>query len=203
LHARAGALSTAAAALDAELDQAPVDQYFRLILRACAHGGRVALNAFCNSVADPSKDLDEAPAVALVAALEDDVAADRAMRAGAWAMTAQRSAETWPATFYEVLEVARVAMPLNDFEFERMQILGSLTSGALRTDEADERDGMRSQFSRESLEHVVAAATGQRPARRDMLLVIPPWTACFIRGIRACDEHLGELEVLHPGLVPR
>jgi hypothetical protein len=203
LHARAGALSAAAAALDAELDQAPVDQYFTLILRACARGGSVALNAFCNTVTDPSKDLHEAPALALVAALEDGAAADRATRAVAWTMAAQRAAETWPATFYDVLEVARVAMPLNDFEFERMQILGSLTCGALRTAEADERDGMRAQFSRESLEHVVAAATGRRPARRDMLLVIPPWTACFIRGIRACDEHLRELELLHPGLVPR
>jgi hypothetical protein len=204
LHARAGALSAAAAALDAELDQAPVDEYFTLVLRACARGGRVALNAFCTTVADPAEDLDEAPAVALVAALEKDAgAAERAIRAVAWAMAAQRFAETWPLGFYEVLEVARVAMPVSDFEWERMQTLSSLTSGALRTKEADECDGMRAQFSRESLEHVIAAATGRRPARRDMLLVIPPWTACFIRGIRACDEHLRELELLHPDLVPR
>jgi len=44
--------------------------------------------------------------------------------------------------------------------------------------------------------------TGERPARRDMLLVIPPWTACFGRGIRACDEHLRELERRHPNIVP-
>ncbi|MDX6679573.1 MAG: hypothetical protein QOE31_3625 [Solirubrobacteraceae bacterium] len=201
-NARAGAISGAAAALDAVLGAAAVDEYFTLILRACARGGRLALSCFCDAVEDPSKELDEAPARALVAALADREAADRALRAVAWAMAAQRFAETWPLGFYEVLVVARAAMPLTDFEFERMQILGSLTSNALRTTEPDERDGMRAQFCRESLEHVIAAATGRRPARRDMLLVIPPWTACFIRGIHACDEHLRELEALHPGAQP-
>jgi hypothetical protein len=203
LHARAGAMSAAASALDAELERAPVDEYFTLILRACARGGRVALDAFCRAVEDPSKDLDEAPALALVAVLAERDAADRAIRAAAWAMAAQRIAETWPDTFYEVLEIARVAMPLSDHAFERMQMLGALTACASTTDEADTRDGQRSQFSRESLEHVIAAATGGRPARRDLLLVIPPWTGCFIRGIRACDEHLRELAALHPDLVPR
>ena len=205
LSVRARALSAAASALDAELEQAPVDEYFTLVLRACARGGFVALRSFCAIVADPAKELDEAPALALVAALGDDAtagaAADGALRDAAWTMAAQRFAETWPLAFYEVLVVAREAMPVGDFVFERMQILGALTSNALRTDERDECDGMRSQFSRESLEHVIAGGTGRRPARRDMLLVIPPWTACFVRGIHACDEHLRELEAQHPGLV--
>ena len=202
LSSRVAALSAAGAALDAELALADVDEYFTLILRACARGGRDALDAFCRSIEHPETAIDEAPAVALLAALPRDDAADRAVRAAAWAMVAHRVAETWPRTFYAVLEIARVAMPVSDYEFERMQILGSLTAGALRTGEADERDGMRVQFIRESLEHVIAAATGERPARRDMLLVIPPWTTCFIRGVRACDRHLRELEALHPELVP-
>jgi hypothetical protein len=199
---RGAALSAAAAALDAELALADVDEYFTLILRACARGGGDALEAFCARVEHPATAIDEAPALALLAALARGDGADGAVRAVAWAMVAQRIAETWPATFYAVLEVARVAMPVGDFEFERMQMLGSLTAGALRPGEDDEREGLRQQFSRESLEHVIAAATGQRPARRDMLLVIPPWTSCFIRGIRACDRHLRELETLHPELVP-
>jgi hypothetical protein len=202
-NARAGALSRAAAALDAELAEAQVDEYFTLILRACARGGQHALSSFCSAVEDPSKDLDEAPALALVAELGDDAAADGAIRAVAWAMVAQRVAESWPRTFYDVLEVARVALPLTNFDFERMQILASLTAAAMRPGGADEREGVRAQFSRESLEHVIAAATGRRPGRRDMLLVIPPWTACFIRGIRACDEYLRELETLHPGVAGR
>jgi hypothetical protein len=202
-NARAGAVSRAAAALDAELADAPVDEYFTLILRACAHGGRLALSSFCDAVEDPSKELDEAPALTLAAALDDHVAADAAVRAVAWAMAAQRFAETWPRSFYEVLEVARVAMPLTNFDFERMQILSSLSAAAMRPGGADEREGVRAQFSRESLEHVIAAATGRRPARRDMLLVIPPWTACFIRGIHACDERLLVLEAQHPGVAGR
>ena len=199
-NARAGALSDAARSLDAELSQAPVDEYFTLILRACARGGHFALSSFCSAVEDPAKELDEQPARALVSALDDPAAADGALRAAAWVMAAQRFAETWPRSFYEVLEIARLAMPLTNFAFERMQILSSLSAAAMRPGEADEREGMRAQFSRESLEHVVAAATGRRPARRDMLLVIPPWTACFIRGIHACDEQLRELEALHPGV---
>ena len=210
LHASAGAISTAARALDAELDRAPVDEYFTLILRACARGGLVALRCFCSRVRDPANRLVEAPVRALVDALDGDragddhaAAADGALRAAAWTMAAQRVAETWPRTFYEVLEIARLAMPLAQFSFERMQILASLSAGALRPGDADEREGMRAQFSRESLEHVIAGATGRRPTRRDMLIAIPPWTECFIRGIHACDEHLRELEVRHPALVPR
>ena len=199
-NGRVGALADAARTLDGELGQAPVDEYFTLILRACAHGGQFALSSFCAAVEDPARELDEAPAVALVGALVDPTAADAALRAAAWVMAAQRIAETWPRSYYEVLEIARLAMPLTSFAFERMQILSSLSAAAMRPGEADEREGMRAQFSRESLEHVIGAATGQRPARRDMLLVIPPWTACFIRGIHACDEHLRELEALHPGV---
>jgi hypothetical protein len=202
ISTRDAALSSAAAGLDAELMAADVDEYFTLILRACARGGGAALQTFCDRIEHPATAIDEAPVVALLAALPRQDCADRAVRAVAWAMAAHRVAETWPGTFYGVLEVARVAMPVGDYEFERMQILGSLTAGALRTAESDERDGMRVQFIRESLEHVIAAATGQRPARQDMLLVIPPWTAAFIRGIRTCDEHLRELEALHPEFVP-
>ncbi len=200
---RAVAMSHAARALDGELSRAPVDEYFTLILRACARGGQLALSSFCAAVEDPSKELDEAPAVALVGVLGEPAAADGALRAAAWVMAAQRFAETWPRSFYEVLAVARLAMPLTSFAYERMQILSSLSAAAMRPGEADERDGMRAQFSRESLEHVIAGATGRRPARRDMLLVIGPWTACFIRGIHACDEHLRELEALHPGVAGR
>jgi len=199
-NARAGALADAARSLDSELSQAPVDEYFTLILRACARGGQFALSSFCAKVEDPAQELDEAPALSLVSVLGDPVAADGALRAAAWVMAAQRFAETWPRSFYEVLEVARLAMPLSNFAFERMQILSSLSAAAMRPGEADEREGMRAQFSRESLEHVIAAATGRRPSRRDMLLVIPPWTACFVRGIHACGEHLRELEALHPGV---
>jgi hypothetical protein len=134
-QAREAALSAAAASLDAELEQTPVDEYFTLILRACARGGCEALLAFCDAVEHPVKGVDEAPALALVGVVAAGGAADRAVRAVTWAMAAQRAGETW--------------------------------------------------------------------ARRDMLLVIPPWTACFIRGIGACDEHLRELEQRHPGLVPR
>ena len=200
---RAAAMSAAAGALDTELSEAAVDEYFTLILRACARGGQLALSSFCSAVEDPAKELDEAPALALVSVLGDRAAADGALRAAAWVMAAQRFAETWPRSFYEVLEVARIAMPLTNFAFERMQILSSLSAAAMRPGEADEREGVRAQFSRESLEHVIAAATGRRPGRRDMLLVIGPWTACFIRGIHACDEYLRELEALHPGCVGR
>jgi hypothetical protein len=113
-------------------------------------------------------------------------------------MLAQRAASAWPRTFYEVLEIGRRALPLDVASFEYMQALGHLTACANTTTELDTRDGQRMQFSRESLEHVIAAATNLRPARRDMLMVIPPWTTCFVRGIKVCDERLRELEGEHP-----
>jgi hypothetical protein len=168
-------------------------------MRACSHGGCTALQAFCRKIDEPSGELDEAPAVALLAALADRDAVDRAVRAVTWTMLAQRAASAWPRTFHEVLDVGRVALPLDVASYEYMQSLCFLTACANTTTEVDIRDGQRMQFSRESLEHVIAAATKLRPARRDMLMVIPPWTACFVRGIKACDEQLRELERERPG----
>jgi hypothetical protein len=200
--ARAAAMSAASAALDAELARAAVDEQFVLSLRAWARGGQAALDAFCSAVERRSSGLDEAPVLALVAALSDPEAADRAVRAVAWAMVAQRIASSWPRTFYEVLEVARVAMPLTAPSFERMQNLGALTACANTTEEPDTRDGQRLQFTRESLEHVIGEATRVRPVRRDMLHVLVPWTTCFIRGIKVCEEQLHELERGSDGRTP-
>lgn len=193
---RSSSLSAAVAALDAELSDAAIDEPFALILRACARGGSATLSAFCDAVEDPAHDAREAPALALLAALDVPESAERALRAAAWAMAAQRLGAAWPRDFYAMLEVARRAMPLSDRCFEHMQNLGSLTACANTTEELDTRDGQRMQFGRESLEHVIAAATGTRPGRRDMLLVIAPWTTCFKRGIQVCDAHLRELERL-------
>ncbi len=193
-RARGAALAAAAAALDAELEHAVVDDRYADILRACSRGGCAALNAFCAKVENAANGLDDAPAVALVAALADPAAADRAVRAVTWTMLAQRAASAWPHTFYEVLVAAREALPLDTASFEYMHNLGFLTASANTTEELDTRDGQRMQFSRESLEHVIAAATRLRPARREMLMVIPPWTGCFVGGIKVCDEHLRELE---------
>jgi hypothetical protein len=201
-EARGLALDGAAARLDAELEAAAVDAHFGLILRACSRGGRAALQGFCDDVERAPGAIGEPPALALLAALADGDAAERALRAAAWAMAAQRVAAAWPRTFYAVLEVARTAMPLSGIAFEHMQNLGALTACANNTDEADTRDGQRTQFARESLEHVIGAATGERPARRDMLHVLAPWSSCFMRGIGVCGEQLRELERRHPEVVP-
>jgi hypothetical protein len=85
-------------------------------------------------------------------------------------------------------------MPLHQAAWDDVRQLAALTANALLTEDASEREGMHFQFHRESLEHVIAAATGLRPARRDMLQVISYWTAAFLTGIRACDEYLQALE---------
>jgi hypothetical protein len=195
-------MSAASAALDAELQRAAVDEQFGLSLRAWSRGGRAALDDFCTLVEQRSGGVDEAPALALVAALADPEAAERAVRAVAWAMVAQRVASSWPYTFYEVLEVARAAMPLSAPAFERMQTLGALTACANTTQEPDTRDGQRLQFSRESLEHVIGEATRVRPVRRDMLHVLVPWTGCFIRGIEICEVQRAELERIDDARAP-
>ncbi len=202
IAARTAAVAAAGAALDAELVQAAVDDRYIDILRACSRGGCAVLQDFCSVVEEPAKGLDDAPAVALLAALAEADAADRAVRAVTWTMLAQRAASAWPHSFYEVLAVARTAMPLDASAYESAQNLGFLTACASTTTELDTRDGQRMQFSRESLEHVIAAATRLRPARRDMLMVIPPWTGCFVRGIKVCDERLRELERERPASRP-
>jgi len=184
------------AALDAEL-QAAGDEHFVLLLRACARGARTTLGAFCDVVADPKKTVDEAPALQLLAAMTDEHAVERALRAATWAMAAQRISSAWPRDFYAMLEIARTAMALSDRAFEHMQNLGALTACANTTEELDTRDGQRMQFSRESLEHVIGAATGERPSRRDLLHAIAPWTACFVQGIRVCEARLRELQGGH------
>ncbi|MEY2442895.1 MAG: hypothetical protein QOJ46_2321 [bacterium] len=184
------ALTAASDAVGAELAAAPVDEQFVLVLQACARGGQRALEALCDAIADPASDLGEAPAIALVEAVASEAGAVRAVRAAAWVMTAQRIAETWPGTWFDVLEVAREALPLSVYDYERVRNLTLLTVTAVATDDPNDRDGMHFQFLRESLEDVIAAATGRRPVRRDMLHVIPWWTQSFREGVATCDEHL-------------
>ncbi|MEA2190343.1 MAG: hypothetical protein QOI73_464 [Solirubrobacteraceae bacterium] len=193
-HARAASLSAAGATLDAELRRSAGEEHFALMLRSCARGGCATLDAFCAVVGDSTEAVDEAPALRMLAAMSDEDAVDRAFRAATWAMAAQRISSSWPRDFYAMLELARTAMPLDDRSFEHMQNLGALTACANTTEQLDTRDGQRMQFSRESLEHVIGAATGHRPVRRDLLHVIAPWTACFVKGIRVCEAHLRELE---------
>lgn len=199
-RARTAAVQAAGATLDVELARAEVHDRYVDILRACSHGGCAVLQDFCATV--DKRALDEAPALALLAALTEADAADRAARAVTWTMLAQRAASAWPHAFHEVLAVARTALPLDANAYESVQNLGFLTACANTTAELDTRDGQRMQFSRESLEHVIAAATRLRPARRDMLMVIPPWTGCFVRGIKICDERLRELERERPAARP-
>jgi hypothetical protein len=189
-EARRSAIVAAADAVEAELAEAPVDEQFVLVLQACARGGQRALEALCDAIAAPSSDLGEAPALALVEAVASETGAARAVRAAAWAMIAQRIAETWPGTWFDVLEVARDALPLPVYGYERVRNLTLLTVTAIATEDPNDRDGMHFQFHRESLEDVIAAATGRRPVRRDMLHVIPWWTRSFREGVAACDEHL-------------
>ena len=94
-----------------------------------------------------------------------------------------------------MLGVARAALPMTDGELDRMRNLVWLTRTAVATEDAADREGLRFQFHRESLEDVIGAATGRAPARRDMLMVISHWSACFAGGIRACDARLRELAV--------
>jgi hypothetical protein len=183
-------MAAASDAVAAELAAAPVDEQFVLVLQACARGGHRALQALCDAIANPSNDLVEAPAAALVEAVAGEAGAARAVRAAAWVMTAQRIAETWPDTWFDVLEVAREALPLPVGEYERARRLTLLTVSTLATEDPGDRDGMHFQFHRESLEDVIAAATGRRPVRRDMLDVIPWWMRSFRDGVKTCDEHL-------------
>ena len=101
--------------------------------------------------------------------------------------------ETWSSTWFDVMVVAREAMPIPADEWERVRPLALLTANALLDEDPSEREGMHFQFHRESLEIIIEAATGKRPLRKDMLQVIAHWTACFRAGIAACDEHLRAL----------
>lgn len=184
-------MTAAADAVEAELASAEVDEQFVLVLQACARGGHRSLELLCDAIDNPSSEgAREAPGLALVAAVGGEAGATRAVRAAAWTMNAQRIAETWPSTWFDVLEVARAALPISIADYERVRMLTLLTVTALQTEDANDRDGMHFQFHRESLEDVVAAATGRRPVRRDMQGIIPWWMRAFREGLATCDEHL-------------
>lgn len=193
-HASRAAIEAAAADLDGELGRAPLDPRFRIVLRGCARGGQHALRAFCDVVEDPAQKIDELPAISLLHAVATNPpAAARAMSAAFWMMAAQRIAETWPGSYPEVIQLARGAMALGALESERVDQLAMLVAEALLTPDPGDREGKQFQFTRESLETIVGAAMGSRPARRDMLHVIPHWRACFVAGIAACDALVREL----------
>lgn len=195
-------MSVAEAQLAAELASAPVDEHFRLVLLACARGGRHALQMLCETVDKPSNEIGEAPVLALLEAICDEAGAARAVRSATWVMAAQRIAETWPQTCVDVLALAREAMALDLMAYERMHQLTWLVASAVTTPDGGDREGMQFQFTRESLENVIGDATGKRPARRDMLHVIAHWKSSFVAGIAACDLYLHELEQESPAARP-
>jgi hypothetical protein len=193
--ARGAAIADAADALDAALARSAIDEDFALVLRACARGGQRALEAVCDRIADPRLEIRDEPALALFRAVGGEDAAARAVQAAVWTMVAQRVGETWPMAWFDVLLVAREAMPMQTEPWEEVRRLAVLTVTAIRTADAADREGLHFQFHRESLETVIEAATGRRPARKDMLDVISHWSAAFRAGIAACDAHLRELEL--------
>jgi hypothetical protein len=178
--------------LEDELLRSTVDGPFAQMLAIYAEGGRHALMRLCDAI-ESSQEPAELPALALVDALCYDDAAARGLRAVTWVMAAQRIGETWPASWFEVLAVAREAMPLDGLEYEGVRHLTLLSHDARLTADAGDREGMHVRFSRESLESIVGAATGRRPERRDMLHVISPWQSSLVAGIRLCEARLREL----------
>ncbi len=191
--ARTAALAAGAAAVDAEIARAPVDDSFVAFLRACAYGAHRMLAQLCDRIGDPGRPIDEAPALALLEAVGDEARAERAVRAAVWVMVARRVAQTWPLTWFEVFAVAREAMPMDEHTFERVRGMVGLVTVSVDTEDAGDREGMRFQFLRESLETVIAAAVGYPPQRREMLDVVQHWTACFAAGMKAADARLREL----------
>jgi hypothetical protein len=190
--ARRAALSTAAGELEGELLRAPVDEPFARTLVAYSQGGGHALSRLCDSI-ESSREEGELPALALVEAVCYDDGAARGLRAVTWVMAAQRIGETWASHWAEVLAAAREAMPLSAMAYERIQQLAMLSHDAALTADAGEREGMHLQFSRESLETVIGAATGRQPERRDMLHTVSPWQSCVVAGIGFCEARLREL----------
>jgi hypothetical protein len=178
--------------LENELRRSPVDEPFARMLAIYSQGGRHALMGLCDAI-ESSEEPGEAPALALVEAVCYDDAAERGLRSATWVMAAQRIGETWPASWAEVLAVAREAMPLDAMKYERFEQLAMLSHDARLTADASDREGMHFQFCRESLETIIGATTGRRPARRDMLHVISPWQSCLVAGIRHCEGRLREL----------
>lgn len=183
--------------LEQELLGGPIDEPFARMLVVYADGGRHALMRLCDAI-ETSTEPGEVPALALVEAVCHDDAASRAMRKVTWVMAAQRIGETWPASWAEVLAVARAAMPLDAMNYERVEQLAMLSHDARLTADAGDREGMHFQFCRESLETIIGATTGRQPARRDMLHVISPWQSCLVAGIRHCEARLRELDLQVP-----
>lgn len=192
-------MSAAANELEREILRSPVDEHFARMLVAYSQGGGHALLRLCNAIESAiSGEPDELPALALVEALCHDEPAARGLRAVTWVMAAQRIGESFAGDWSEVLAVAREAMPLDAMAYERIEQLSMLSHDARLTPDAGDREGMHFQFSRESLETVIGAATGRQPMRRQMLHVIAPWQSSLVAGIRVSEERLRELGSADP-----
>ncbi len=197
--ARRAALSAAADELEREILKSPVDEHFARMLVAYSQGGGHALLRLCNAIESASSgEPNELPALALVEALGHDEPAARGLRAVTWVMAAQRIGETFASNWFEVLAAAREAMPMEAMAYERIEQLSMLSHDARLTADAGDREGMQFQFSRESLETVIGAATGRQPTRQQMLHVIAPWQSSLVAGIRVSEQRIAELGPADP-----
>ena len=191
---RHAVMAAAIERLESEIAQSPVDDYFVLMLLACARGGYQALKVFANV------DLTDVPdrVQQLVKALESEQQAETCVRAAAWLMTARILAMDWPDRYEEPLEVARSAMPADDHDMRRLSEFAALTAEAASE---DARASAMMKLTRRSMEWIAEKALG---TTEDIYHIpaLMSWGECWAYGVEAFRDRLDELEANNPDIRP-
>jgi hypothetical protein len=208
-NARNASLESACDRIGAELQDAPVDEYFILVLLACLWGGARTLQSFCDEVDAPDFELDPGPVLELPSVLTGDEPAERALRMAHWTLAALLLTRSYPGDWEGVLDVARAAMPITDNEFWTIRELAVVTHQEYDPIDADDpRDiddvivGRRIQFLHRSLVLVTETATDMPVQIIDQMIATPNWRDAVDIGVSAVHERLAELQVEYPNVVP-
>ena len=201
--ARYDAMTSAGNRIGQELSAAPVDNFFISLFLSCLWGASYTLGTFGSTIEDPEERVDNVPALAFVASLSDPEAFERALRVVTWALATRVITRTWPDIRDELLDTARIAMPVPDHEYAAIQELAQVTADERKPlpaddprNEEDVQNGRRYTFDCESLVLTVKAGTGTRYSHDELFLVTLAWSIALGEGMNALMARLDEIDPL-------
>lgn len=198
--------------LDEHVIDAPVDEYFKLILLACSASAYGALADFAGRVQDGSEDCPP-DGIAIVSALDEPAAADRAVKAVTWMMLSQVIADEWPDRWSEVADLACTAIPIDARGLRAVDELvvavgkwsARLESDLDDPDELDDDAGIAPEdenLARISYWWLVDEVLRRQVACSEEDLGPLAWHVAMVRGFGKYFEYRSELEAQHPDVRP-
>lgn len=199
-------LTEASDRLDEQIKQAPVDDYFILILLAASAAGLWALVELFDQMADgvePADEEDPEPAIvdALFDRTQDPAVCDRVVRAATWQILAAVIDAWWPDRVEETAKLARHAIPLDPVGEEAVARLLTLNAQIREGDNAagnGDEIGPFERIGREGFSWLLYEVTRQQVEIGGAAQLPTVWLQAWSEAYAEFPDMLERLESANP-----